>query len=304
MKQFLPALTMLFFFTSVDGQDSSFYFNTSDGVRLYVRVAGTGDPCLFLHGGPGLTSYYFEALPVAGLLEKKMKMIYFDQRGGGRSSSARDSNYSIRRMETDIEELRSYLKINQWSVMGHSFGGIIMTAYAKDHPESIRSLLYIHCTLNFTLGLKSHVDNGTMLLRQVGDSFQVNRQLAPFDQLMAVHAELARKGIEYKIMFRSQRAKDIDDSITQASTAHINQDFQHRVWKMKEYWQDFSGYTRDISSPVLIIAGTRDYAVGPDSYKAWQFRNKEVVLYDGAHFSFLEEPAWFADIVLRFLKKE
>ena len=95
--------------------------------HLYLRTAGTGEPCLFIHGGPGNTSHYFEPLPAAKILEKQLRMIYYDQRGGGRSASAKDSNYSIKRMEQDIEEIRNFLQIKKWSIIGHSFGGVIMT---------------------------------------------------------------------------------------------------------------------------------------------------------------------------------
>ncbi len=47
-------------------------------------------------------------------------------------------------MGMDIEELRNFLKIKKWSVMAHSFGGLIMTAYAKDYPEKIQSLVYVN----------------------------------------------------------------------------------------------------------------------------------------------------------------
>jgi proline iminopeptidase len=46
------------------------------------------------------------------------------------------------------------------------------------------------------------------------------------------------------------------------------------------------------------------YAIGPDSYKSWQFKNMQVVFYDGGHVSFQEEPNWFADTVLQFLKNK
>lgn len=302
MKLLLYFLTALLFFNAADAQDSIFNFTTSDGVHLYVRIAGKGEPCLFLHGGPGLTSYYFEALPAAKMIGQKVKMIYFDQRGSGRSSSAKDSNYSIKRMEQDIEELRTSLQIKKWSVMGHSFGGVIETAYAKDYPGVIRSLIYVHCTIDIRSALESHITNGLKLLKEVGDPFRIPTGLSPFDQMIKVHEELAKKGIEYKIMFNSQRSKDIDDSIT--NLIHCNQDFQHRIWTLKEYWTDFAQYTKDIVCPVLVIAGKKDYAVGPDSYKAWRFKNQKVVLYEAAHFSFLEKPTWFVNTVLRFLKED
>lgn len=267
-----------------------------------MRVAGKGNPCLFLHGGPGNTSHYFEALPAAKLIEQKMKMVYFDQRGGGRSSSARDSNYSMKRMEKDIEELRTFLKIKKWSVIAHSFGGLIMTAYAKDYPATIRSLVYAHCTIDLESASQSHINNGLKLLREVGDTFSQNKQLAPFDQLMQVHGELALKGIEYKIMFRSQHQKDIDDSLIKEATPHFNQDFSHRVWTLKDYRFNYTSYTKDILCPVLVIAGTKDYAVGPGSYKSWRFKNMKVVLYNGGHDSFQEEPLWFVGKVLPFLE--
>jgi proline iminopeptidase len=38
----------------------SIYINTSDSVKLFVKRSGNGYPVLFIHGGPGSNSYYFE----------------------------------------------------------------------------------------------------------------------------------------------------------------------------------------------------------------------------------------------------
>ncbi len=301
MKKLLILFGIVFLSKGGFAGDKVFYFTTSDNVKLYVRTAGIGKPCLFVHGGPGLTSYIFEATPAAKLIEKKMHMIYFDQRGSGRSSSAADSNYSIRRMEQDIEELRAWLKIEKWSVMAHSFGGMIMTPYARDYPERVYSLIYVHCGLDAKTTLNSHIYYGSKLLAEIGDTITVDKKLPLFDQMMNVHRELAKKGIEYKIMFRSQRQKDIEDSLINGTTPHFNQDFQHHVWTMKDYLKDYSTYTKDINCPVLIITGTKDYAVGPDAYKAWHFKNARIVIYNGAHTSYQEEPAWFAQKVLAFI---
>lgn len=283
-------------------QDSVYHFTTSDGVSLYLRTAGKGYPCLFIHGGPGNTSHYFEPLPAAKMLEQKLMMIYYDGRGGGRSGSSPDSNYTIKRMELDIEEIRHFLNIKKWSVIGHSFGGVIMTAYAKDYPENIESLVYVHCSLNMNEVLHSHIENGTRLLKEVGVQYTPPKDLPLFNQMMAVHTEMAKHGIEYKIMFRSAAEKNTEDSLIESATPHFNQDFQRFVWKMKDYQMDYAVYTKDILCPVLIITGKKDYAVGPDTYKSWHFKNSRVVFYDYAHVSFQEEPRWFATQVLSFLK--
>jgi proline iminopeptidase len=303
MKRLLYILIILFVAGTANGQDKSFFFTTSDSVKLYVHTAGTGKPCLFVHGGPGYTSYIFEATPAAKMIEQKMHMIYYDQRGSGRSAAAASGHYSMKRMERDIEELRAFLKIKKWSVMGHSFAGVIITAYAKDCPQYINSMVYMHCMLDLNSSLRSHIDNGTRLLKELGDNYKADTSLSKFDQMMNVHKELAKQGIEYKIMFRSQRDKNVEDSLANASTKNFNQDFQHHVWGIKEYWFNYITYTNDITCPVLIITGTKDYAVGPDSYKAWHFPNSKVVIYDGAHTSYQEEPKWFVDRVLPFLEK-
>ena len=291
-----------FFFDTAKCQDSTYHFVTSDGVSLYLRTAGKGFPCLFVHGGPGNTSHYFEPLPAAKILEQKVRMIYYDQRGGGRSASAKDSNYSIKRMEQDIEEIRNFLKIRKWSIIGHSFGGVIMTAYAKDYPENIQSLVYLHCGLYLNSVLHSHIENGIRLLKEDGVNYQPNKALPLFNQMMDVHAEMAKQGIEYKIMFRSPQEKNVEDSLIGAATPHFNQDFQRFVWKMPDYQIDYAIYTKDILCPVLIITGKKDYAVGPDAYKTWHFKNSQVVFYDYAHVSFQEEPTWFTEHVLLFLR--
>jgi proline iminopeptidase len=111
-------LTITFSIISI-AQDSTFYFTTSDSTRLFVRIAGKGKPCVFVHGGPGSTSYYYEVMPGAQMIEQKMRMIYFDQRGSGRSGSAKNGNYSLARMLKDMEELRTALQYRKWAVMGH-----------------------------------------------------------------------------------------------------------------------------------------------------------------------------------------
>src|SRR4051812_32919663 len=59
----------------------------SNGADLWFKLAGKADGpvVVYLHGGPGYNSHTFEKA-VGALLEQKLKMIYLDQRGCGRSS--------------------------------------------------------------------------------------------------------------------------------------------------------------------------------------------------------------------------
>jgi pimeloyl-ACP methyl ester carboxylesterase len=104
MKKFL--LICLFTFLGFQSKAEERYITTSDGVELYVSIKGSGEPCLYLHGGPGSGSYWVEKF-FGEQLEKQFTMIYLDQRGVGRSSSPQDQNYSLERMALDFEEVRN-----------------------------------------------------------------------------------------------------------------------------------------------------------------------------------------------------
>ena len=101
----ITLLLFLLISISIQGQAQEREILTSDGVKLYVKVKGTGTPYLYLHGGPGSGSHWLEKF-FGDYLEQHFQMIYLDQRGVCRSSSPKDNNYSLERMILDFEEVR------------------------------------------------------------------------------------------------------------------------------------------------------------------------------------------------------
>jgi proline iminopeptidase len=302
MKRLLLTTLLFAFVCTAFARDSTFYFTTSDNVKLYVRVAGKGKPCLFVHGGPGSTSYYYEAMPGAPIIEQKLQMIYYDQRGAGRSDSAANRNYSLKRMLQDMDELRQHLKISKWSVMGHSFGGILMTNYALQYAKQVTALLYIHCTLNMQASMQSHVDFGKEELGMANDK-DLNDESKPLMQRVGlVHNMLSEKDSWYKLMYRNAWEKKYNDSIT-LSAGKFNRDFATQCWSVEDYWKDYSLQTANIKCPVLVMTGKKDYAIGVNHYKSFRFPNQTTVHYIGGHAPFQEEPQWFAETILSFLPK-
>jgi proline iminopeptidase len=281
-------------------QDSSFYFATSDSVQLFVKVAGEGKPCLFVHGGPGSTSYYFEVMQAAPLIQQKMQMIYFDQRGSGRSASAKNGDYSLTRMEKDIDELRSYLGINKWAVMGHSFAGILVTNYAYHYPQNVSALMLIECTLNMPYSMNSHLEFGLKELNTKDQSAYRDTTKPLIERVGMVHQQLTEKGVLYKLMFRNAFEKKYSDSVT-LSVKKFNWDFANAVWNIKDYEKDYTSLTKNIRCPVLVMTGDKDFAIGVDHYKSFQFPDQTVVHYIGGHAPFQEEPQWFTEKVIGFI---
>src|SRR4051794_2457055 len=54
-----------------------------NGTDLFYRSVGTGWPCFILHGGLGLDHTYMH--PWLDPLSDQLQLIYYDQRGNGRS---------------------------------------------------------------------------------------------------------------------------------------------------------------------------------------------------------------------------
>ena len=103
MKNYL-IITFLFCF-GLQLQAEERMITTTDGVQLFVNIKGSGTPVLYIHGGPGSGSYWFEKF-FGEFLEQHYTMIYLDQRGVGRSSGDHEADYSMDRMVLDFEEIR------------------------------------------------------------------------------------------------------------------------------------------------------------------------------------------------------
>lgn len=301
MKKILTLLVFIMILSGAIAADRNFYFTTTDSVRLYVRVAGEGKPCLFVHGGPGSTAYYFEAFEGASMIERKMQMIYYDQRGSGRSDSAKNRDYSLERMIRDMEEIRVHLGIEKWSVMGHSFAGILMTNYAIAHPKNVSAMMYIHCTMDMQASMSSHVESGIKLLN-IQDAAAYRDTTKPLlERVGMIHNLLSEKDAWYKLMFRNEYEKKINDSVT-FSTGKFNRDFASNCWNEQDYWKNYTASTANIKCPVMVMTGDKDYAIGVDHYKSFRFPNQRIIHYIGGHAPFQEEPQWFAEKIIEFIK--
>ena len=78
MKSYIFTFVLIVFgLLSSKAQAKSFFFTTSDSVKLYVEIAGKGNPCVFVHGGPGSSSNYFKATGAAPQVELKMGQAAF-----------------------------------------------------------------------------------------------------------------------------------------------------------------------------------------------------------------------------------
>jgi proline iminopeptidase len=275
---------------------------TSDGVELFVRVAGKGRPCLLVHGGPGAGSEAIEIL-AGPLLERQFQMIYLDQRGSGRSGNSAAKAYGLDRVVQDLEELRQQLHLERWTLLSHSFGGLIATAYASKHPQRVESLVLANSILTLSASMESFATAGYALLPAA--SRPPLAADAPLPQRFGmVSALLNQQHLLNKLMFADDSAAARLSRFRPAQAA--NRDFAASLYQpgvIDGYLQDFTTTSGQLTMPVLVLPGQQDKVTGPAHHQSFRFPKQQVVVMPGGHYSFFENPREFAQALAAFNRK-
>ena len=122
--------------------------------KVWTKRMGSGPiKVLLLHGGPGFSHEYLEAmesfLPQAGI-----EIYYYDQLGCNNSDHPDDpSLWTLPRYLNEVEEVRRGLGLDNFILYGHSWGGILAMEYALNYQQHLRGLVIS----NMTAGTKSYL---------------------------------------------------------------------------------------------------------------------------------------------------
>jgi proline iminopeptidase len=118
------------------------YVDVGDGVRLFVEERGNGSPIVVIHGGPGMD--HGSVAADLAQFEAVHTLIYYDQRGGGRSTLPADTALlTIDHHVRDLEALRQHLRLEKMTLLAHSFGPAIAAQYAIHHPEHVERMIFL-----------------------------------------------------------------------------------------------------------------------------------------------------------------
>ncbi|WP_210486525.1 alpha/beta fold hydrolase [Rufibacter aurantiacus] len=272
----------------------------SDGTQLYVKVSGKGRPCLFIHGGPGAWSHSFEVLGI-NTLEDSLQMVYVDQRGSGRSGKAPTGNYSLQRTVQDFDEVRQQLGFKQWTVLAHSFGGILATEYAYYHPKTISRMVLLNATLNLNYSAQVQIDKGLEILKPENPAPFLDQSKPVIDRFMMMIQALNEKDKYHQLMYTT--SEGLRKMNEEDAKRPPNYSFGQAWMNYPEYFQDFTEVTRHLKMPVLAISGKQDFSIGPEHYKSFKFPNQTSASMPGGHVIYLEQNAQFQKTIKEFLKK-
>ena len=279
----------------------------SNGVRLYYEMIGQGDPLLLLNGGPGFSHEYLQELR---MLAPYATLVFFDQRGTGKSDKVDPHGYTIDANVEDVENLRDALQLGPCGVLGHSWGGMLAQAYVLKYPQHVTRLILADtfssiAGCNATLArMRAAVPAETQAiyerheregLYKAGDSYPAEYQAA-VDQA-------------YEPVFISGTPPEY----LQDTFAKIAYDVYRTMWGEESEFRvtgtlaafDVADRLGEIRVPTLVIAGAEDMPtvdMAATTARAIPDARLEIFAHS-RHFPFIEEPAKFLRVVTRFLEE-
>jgi len=275
-----------------------------NGTSLYYQIVGEGRPIVIVHGGPGLDHTYL--LPQMARPPLHYKLIFYDQRASGKSTSAVDTNsMTMGNFVEDLEGIRKAFGIRKMNLLGHSWGGLVAMFYAVKYPSHLNSLMLVNCS------------PGSVALRNVSFALMA-RHTSPSDSIAEVklgQTEGYKKRDPetmdkfFRILFRGSFYNPrFADSLTLALDTSYATKSRLLAYLYKD--RELADYNlfpklKVVDCPTLIVGGDHDL-VTPE---ANVLLNKSipgsslVVLRRCGHFPFVERPDKFFAVLESFLEK-
>jgi len=203
----------------------------TEAVELFYEELGQGKSVIFLHGFPLDHTTW---LPVAHLMQTKVRCILPDLRGLGRSPLM-GIETGIPQMASDVIRLMDRLDIRQAVVVGHSMGGYVAMQMAHSFPDRVSGL-------------------GLAATRTEPDTPEKSAER------LASRQDVLANGPDALISTMAARLTDKPDILRQIMAVMRRTSPQGIAMAQyaMAYREDATAWVRDIEYPVVVVAGGMD----------------------------------------------
>jgi proline iminopeptidase len=264
----------------------------ADGVGLFVREVGDGFPVIVLHGGPGLDHSSFR--PYLDPLGDDFRLLYVDERGQGRSERVDPTTLSLDVFARDVDLLAKALGLEQFALLGHSFGAIITTKHAVEIGTA--AAYVISGGGDSSAALEVDVNASLEAMGEAGvpimASWEQEKTVATEDELK----ELLRVQMPFHFAGDPPPGYGMDT----IGTPDVLRHFANIGYGDFDYVPDL----HRVSKPTLVIVGEHDRTTTPRAARVLHegiAGSRLVVLPEVGHMSFVETPEPYIEAVRSFL---
>jgi proline iminopeptidase len=269
------------------------------GGKIYYEVTGggSGTPLIVVNGGPGFDHTYLHVASAWDTLGKNRRVIFYDQRGDGRSGPHKPGqSCTLADQIADLEALRAHLGFEKWDMLGHSWGGYLSMAYSARHPERIAHLMIVDSAA------PKWADT-LFLFAQIFPEITERRNGYTFADEMGDKAASDASIRDYLTML-FYSAEKRDAFVAQMSSGAYSKPVSQAVLSDLPRF-DLNPEIAKFKFPVMVVTGRYDINVAPlVAYKIHQAipGSRFLVFEKSGHIPFYEEPEAFVHAAEEFLK--
>ena len=266
----------------------------SDGGSLFVQELGSGLPLIVLHGGPGMDHTTFR--PYLDPLAEDFRVLYVDQRGQGRSERVDPATLTLEVFARDIDLLAEALGLDEYAVLGHSFGAIVTTWHAVNLGTATAYVI------------SGGGDSSEKLLADVEASLEAMGEAgvpvaASWEQEKTVETEEELKElvrVQMPFHFAGNPPPGYGDETV--GTPHVLRHFANVGYGDFDFTPDLGRAEK----PTLVVVGEKDRTTTTRSARVLRegIAGSELVVISGVgHMSFVEAQDEYLEAVRGFLRR-
>ena len=261
------------------------------GVTIWYEVRGGGDgvPLVLVNGGPGFDHAYLHA----GAWERMAAgrpVVFYDQRGNGRSGElGAGVACGLAEQIADLEALRAHLGYERMDLLGHSWGGYLVMAYAARHPERIEHLVIVDSAA-------PRIQDTAFLFEKIFPETVAREAALAFAVELGDPAAVAADIDEYlSMLFYDERNLEAFRERAKAEGFRYSQAINRAVWGDLQRF-DLNPELAKFAFPTLVVTGRYDFNVAPSV--AWAIHraipgSEFAVFEKSGHLPFVEEEDAF-----------
>ena len=266
------------------------------GAVLYSREIGQGTAIIVLHGGPDFDHSYL--LPELDRLSDSYRLIYYDQRGRGRSADrVQPEDITLASEIADLEKVRQYYKLDSVVLLGHSWGTVLALEYALRHPEHVSRLILMNPG---PASAEDYKELRKEWLDKRPDDME--RRKAISASAAYQEGEPAAVAAYYRIHFKPAfaRPENYETFMARLSSSFSRQGIlkaraiearlMNDSWALPDY--DMLPKLKNTRIPTLVISGDHEFIPAATAEHITQAipNARMVTLKDCGHFTYMECP--------------
>ncbi|MTI87834.1 MAG: alpha/beta fold hydrolase [Balneolaceae bacterium] len=301
---------------SSDNRPSSGYLRGAEGDSIYYEVVGSApDSIVVIHGGPGAGMHSFS--PSLIPLAKHFTLIFYDQRGGGRSILPADTTrLKPHFFVEDLDGVRRHFNLNQMKVIAHSFGAVLLAEYAQYYPNHLGPVVLHGATgpvrseaANY---YRKKAEEATKL--PPVDSSLIRQSSSLLMSLLNGTAENPLEAckkyeeINRVISLQQKRSVNYQGTICKAPPEAIQYYYKYTAQLAPAYFGnwDYSAKMKKVQSPVLVVYGQQD-SLGIPAQKRWADsfpKGTLITVPEAGKAAFSDNPDELIPTVVSFFKEK